>query len=76
MERRRLLLHHAHLKGNRGRLEDSGMSMSLTVVQYLGLYGKEKERPDLVSVSPPPSLSKEEHANDDIGQQMHGDDRL
>ena len=52
------------------------MSTSLTVVKYLGLYGKEKERPDLVSVSPPPSLSKEEHANDDIGQQMHGDDRL
>jgi hypothetical protein len=29
MERQRLLVHHAHLKGNRGRLEDSGMSMSL-----------------------------------------------
>jgi hypothetical protein len=50
------------------------MSMSLTVVKYLGLYRKEKERPDLVSVSHPPSLSKEEHA-DDIGHQMQGDDR-
>jgi hypothetical protein len=37
LEQWRVVLHHAHPKGNIGRLEDNGMSMSLTVVKYTSI---------------------------------------